>query len=359
MSERDRSRNDFTALLAPISEAAPAGTSLRYDRVYDLIREARREEDPSLPLGEWTRKLKVADWVAVERLCTEALTTRSKDLRIAAWLADAWARSGGLDGVARGLRLFAALVERYWESGFPALEEDGLEARISLLDWMDDLIASAVRRTPIGETSQQPLTYEDWERAERGLPSLHTGEDGQPLTPDALRSRGSMLGVARWRVVRAGADSASRALADVHAALAAKTEQAPVLRKLRDGLAGVARLAREITGERDMPAPAESRPGSPDPADPEGPGSPSFGGEASDDRSGPLGPIRDRTEAYLRLSEAADYLLRTEPHSPVPYLIKRAVGWGNMSLAELLMELVGTPDDLVAIQRLLGMRGRE
>jgi hypothetical protein len=35
------------------------------------------------------------------------------------------------------------------------------------------------------------------------------------------------------------------------------------------------------------------------------------------------------------------------------------VGWGNMSLAELLMELVGAPDDLVTIQRLLGMRGRE
>src|SRR5690606_38548275 len=60
-----------------------------------------------------------------------------------------------------------------------------------------------------------------------------------------------------------------------------------------------------------------------------------------------------------RLSEAADYLLRTEPHSPVPYLVKRAVGWGNLSLAELLMELVGAPDDLVTIQRLLGMRGRE
>lgn len=71
------------------------------------------------------------------------------------------------------------------------------------------------------------------------------------------------------------------------------------------------------------------------------------------------GPIQSRAEAYLRLTEAADYLLRTEPHSPVPYLIKRAVGWGNMSLAELLMELVGSPDDLVTIQRLLGMRGRE
>ena len=51
--------------------------------------------------------------------------------------------------------------------------------------------------------------------------------------------------------------------------------------------------------------------------------------------------------------------MRTEPHSPVPYLVKRAVQWGNMSLAQLLYEFIGNPEDLVAIQRLLGMRARD
>jgi len=37
------------------------------------------------------------------------------------------------------------------------------------------------------------------------------------------------------------------------------------------------------------------------------------------------GPIRSRTDAYRRLSEAADYLLRTEPHRPTPYRVRRAV----------------------------------
>jgi type VI secretion system protein ImpA len=74
---------------------------------------------------------------------------------------------------------------------------------------------------------------------------------------------------------------------------------------------------------------------------------------------GQTGAITSRADAYYRLAEASEYLMRTEPHSPVPYLVKRAVQWGNMSLAELLYEFVGNPDDLVAIQRLLGMRGRE
>lgn len=104
-----------------------------------------------------------------------------------------------------------------------------------------------------------------------------------------------------------------------------------------------------------MAEPPREAPPPEDPADEPGSPAPTDSGVTAA-RSG---PIRSRAEAYLRLSEAADYLLRTEPHSPAPYLVKRAVGWGNMSLAELLMELVGSPDDLVAIQRLLGMRGRE
>jgi type VI secretion system protein ImpA len=67
---------------------------------------------------------------------------------------------------------------------------------------------------------------------------------------------------------------------------------------------------------------------------------------------------RSRDEAYRRLGEIADYLLRTEPHSPVPYLVKRAVAWGGMPLAELLQELLDSESDLKQIYRLLGTRGR-
>lgn len=88
------------------------------------------------------------------------------------------------------------------------------------------------------------------------------------------------------------------------------------------------------------------------------------GAEASDSdsrASGPdmdSGPIRSRREAYQRLDEVADYLLQTEPHSPTPYLVKRAVSWGDLSLNELLQELVNDEHDLRAIYILLGMRNR-
>jgi type VI secretion system protein ImpA len=68
------------------------------------------------------------------------------------------------------------------------------------------------------------------------------------------------------------------------------------------------------------------------------------------------GPVRTRAEAYQRLREASEFLLRTEPHSPVPYLIRRAIAWGNMTLAEVLEELLSKNADLPTIYALLGIK---
>jgi len=70
---------------------------------------------------------------------------------------------------------------------------------------------------------------------------------------------------------------------------------------------------------------------------------------------GPLGPIRSRAEAYQRLAEAADFLQRTEPHSPTPYLVRRAIQWGNMDLRELLPHLIRNDHALLEVAQLLNI----
>ena len=67
----------------------------------------------------------------------------------------------------------------------------------------------------------------------------------------------------------------------------------------------------------------------------------------------PGAPIRSRAEACQRLAEAADYLLRTEPHSPTPYLVRRAVEWGSMSLSDVLQQIVRNDGEMQEINRLL------
>ena len=47
-----------------------------------------------------------------------------------------------------------------------------------------------------------------------------------------------------------------------------------------------------------------------------------------------------REDIYRRLGELADQLERMEPHSPVPYLIRRAVEWGMLPFPLLMKELI-------------------
>ncbi|HEY0006430.1 MAG TPA: hypothetical protein VGB17_16730, partial [Pyrinomonadaceae bacterium] len=70
-------------------------------------------------------------------------------------------------------------------------------------------------------------------------------------------------------------------------------------------------------------------------------------------------PIRSRAEAYWRLQEAADYLLKTEPHSPTPYLVKRAVEWGSMSLHDVFQQIIHSEGELQEINRLLRLSNKE
>ena len=78
-----------------------------------------------------------------------------------------------------------------------------------------------------------------------------------------------------------------------------------------------------------------------------------FGGPSAE---GPPadGVVRSRDEAYRMLIEIARFLERTEPHSPVPHLLRRAIAWGRMSLPELLQELMsdqGNVFQLLGIDR--------
>jgi type VI secretion system protein ImpA len=62
-----------------------------------------------------------------------------------------------------------------------------------------------------------------------------------------------------------------------------------------------------------------------------------------------------REEAYRQLLLIAEYLARTEPHSPVPYLIRRGVEWGNKPLSELLGELISADAESRRLWTLLGV----
>src|SRR5579883_2158742 len=127
---------DIDALLQPISDSQPTGSDLRNHPIYLQIREARRQEE-DLNQGVWAREVKEADFPQALKLCKEALTKRGKDLQVAAWLTEALVRLEGFNGLSQGLTLIARMMETYWDSVYPQIDEDGdLELRATALRWV-------------------------------------------------------------------------------------------------------------------------------------------------------------------------------------------------------------------------------
>jgi len=350
---------EWATLVTPIPEAGPCGDYLLYDDVYAQIREARREDDPQLSQGAWKTERKKADWPRVESLCRDTLTRRSKDLQLAAWLAEAWIYQHGMAGFCAGLHLLLQLVDNYWADLHPPLDQADPEQRLSAFVWMNEKFFLPLGRTYLSAPTIRDVaayTFLDrddaWKldagsRAEKeaekaGLPTRNLVNNSITFTPTAFYQQLSIL-----------LKEAQETLAALSARLDEATgRHAPTFGKLAKQLEGYQHRIQLVLTER----PQEEGGAEAD----EGAAisnQESTDGEASTEPETSL-RIRSRNEAYQRLAEVAEYLLRTEPHSPTPYLIKRAISWGNLSLGELLLEIVNDERDLMAIYNLLGIPTR-
>jgi type VI secretion system protein ImpA len=67
-------------------------------------------------------------------------------------------------------------------------------------------------------------------------------------------------------------------------------------------------------------------------------------------------PVSSREDAYRQLAAAANVLRQLEPHSPIPYLIQRAVELGRLPFPQLIRELVRDANVIAELDRELGIK---
>ena len=74
----------------------------------------------------------------------------------------------------------------------------------------------------------------------------------------------------------------------------------------------------------------------------------------------PVTPLRTtpqtRDEAFTLLAGIAQFFKQTEPQSPVPYLIERAIKWGNMPLEGWLNDVIKDSNVVDTIRDVLGTK---
>jgi type VI secretion system ImpA family protein len=353
---------DLRKLLEPIGQEVPAGPDLRLvtgDTTISDIEEARREEDPAVDVSG---QGKDADWPTVVRSCETALAGQSKDLQLAAHLTEGLAWTEGFPGVLEGIRLMSGLLDQYWDGVHPGVEDGEIipPVRAKWISWLGTSrdFLTAFQSIPL--TSGPGVPGRSWLDYQN---SLRVDEAGLRADQGGFREmieRGMIPG-AEWQAAMASTpmerlaeivenlkaiQSETRALDTI---CTEKFESPPDL----TGLSGCVADCLEYLEDRvqaSSPGPSAAA-ASPQAAPPT---EASAGAPAAATDGG--GPISSRDEAYRRLREAADYLRRTEPHSPVPYLVERACSWGQMPFQDLLQDVLKDAKARASVLETLGMR---
>ena len=343
---------DIEALLSPIAGEKPAGESLQYDPVYDQIRDARRADDP-LAQGDWQRELKVADWDEVVRLATDALTNRTKDLQICAWLGEALVKKHGFAGLRDGLALARGLHERFWDGLYPEMEDGDLEGRANAMALFDRQSAAALREAPI--TRAPAFSFLQWEAmknggsapaaAEEGAPPPSAGEEPQVTLEDFEKAKAASRR-SFYEPMLVTVNECWTAFQDLDRAMDEKFgRQTPGLGDLKVSLDKIRDWVEKTTKEKRLEEPDASTLGE------------EAGGESAEAGGGAAtGAVRGRQDALRRLADVAEYFRRTEPHSPVSYLVQRAIAWGQMPLDAWLGDVIKDGALLESLRETLGLK---
>jgi type VI secretion system protein ImpA len=370
---------DFEALLAPIAGENPAGKDIRYDGTHDAIKEARRADDV-LAQGEWVREIKTANWAAVIEIATEALVTKSKDLQVASWLTEALVRRYGFPGLRDGFHLIRELQGRFWDTLYPEIEEGDLEVRAAPLVWLNEKLPVAIRQVPVTQgVSGENYTWLHWKES-RDVDNL--GRQDQEAMAAALAD-GKITGEQFDKTVESTSLAYYKTLLEDLRQLYQEYEQldeavdekfgrqVSSLRELKEAIEDCRILVMDIVrkkgGLEPEPTPPEPEPkaergflgrllrGKEELPAQESQRKPEHSTHDAQPAVMSLMP-HDRADAIRRLAAVAEYFRRTEPHSPVAYLVQRAVRWGEMPLEEWLRDVIHDENVLGQLRETLGLK---
>lgn len=357
---------DISDWLKPIREDAPCGDDVSFSDTFDQIRDARRSDDPNLPQGDWKRELKVSNWRQVLELAGVVLAKQSKDLQAAVWMGEALIAHHHQAGAEAAFDLLAGLQQDYWDGMYPLLEDGDLEERSAKLAWFNTYGAQALLALHV-TPGPQGYTLADWQvsrdvdnlarqDADAHREALDEGKPSGEMFDRAIESHPDAVLVQQC-------ESAKRVLDAFHRFKAVTDErmglEGPSLAALETALTRLNQVftkAAEAKGLLDAASAGEAEGANADGG--EGwsvPVAPAAAAATSGGFSLGAGDAASKAAAVKALGEISAWFKRVEPHSPVAFLLERAVAWADTPLDEWLAEVISDDSTLRNIRSKIGL----
>ena len=374
MSKQKKRRpfsEEVLALTKPISKDSKCGNWIRSAPEYLSILTDKEEDDSTLPMGEWERPLKKANWKKVIQKTEVLLKSETKDLELILVLLQAWTADYDSFGLKQGLYLLTRLTDEYWDDIWPRYTDDDPEDRIRAYRWLSlkgglhiKKNLSILKRNNIRLNN---FTYVDYENSEINNGSLlnnNVKKKGSSVkTSDnftQIKNNNSILNLRKtlnsedfeWLIlIKQDIESSEVSIKELEKKLDEKLGNRSIsflgLKKdLYDIKLLVEQLSTRFSERKSSQKEKETNHFF---SEQQLEKSTCDNGESFSDR--PLSKnltqvdLRRsvdgtyRSQIYKKINELSRELKNLEPHSPTPYLLERLSTWEDMSLNELVSDI--------------------
>ncbi len=340
-------------LLQPISEDSPVGNDIREDpspiSPYYTIKDARNAARAAERNNMFDGDSSEADdqWRKILELAPDILQNQAKDLEVASWYTEALIRRYGFQGLRDGFKLIQGLIDQYWDNLYPLPDEDGVETRVASLTGLNGEGAEGVLIAPIRNVEitqgNEPAPFSFW-RYQQAL------DIEKIIDEDAKSDKAAKLGFSNEDVERAVTESSEEFFVNIRDDVAICIETFRDIGSKLDEYCGIndappvsniinilvdCQGAINHIGKYKMPSADVS-----DGEVVDGDSATDSTADAGASAGQASGPVKTRAEAFKKLIEIAEFFRKTEPHSPISYILERAVKWGDMPLDDLMRELI-------------------
>jgi type VI secretion system protein ImpA len=278
----------------------------------------------------------------------------------------------GFAGLRDSLKLLSGLQEIFWETVFPEVDEGDMEGRANAVGWMDAQGAFAVKGAKI--TGGEGCSYLDFEDSKRfdipeNIDTLDSTDQQKYRELQTQAEKENRVTADRWRKAKAASrrafyeelffvlEECQTEFKELNRVIEEKFDrnQMPGLTNLKTALDDIQTIVKKLLEDKRAEEPdaadavAATEESEIDTGETNG-----ANGGAKAAMATAAGAIQNRQDAIKCLADLAEFFRKTEPHSPVSYLVQRAVNWGEMPLEMWLQDVIKDEAVLFQLRQTLG-----